>query len=70
MSENKSLTIRNLDQKVTEESLKSILELISPITQIKIFQDKDNVCIKYPFYFKSSVYFSHTFLFQKIFLAN
>lgn len=41
--ENKTLLIKNLDSKVTEESLKSILELISPLTQIKIIKDNDNV---------------------------
>lgn len=38
----KSLIIRNLDPKVTEESLKGIFALISPVTSVKIINDDNN----------------------------
>lgn len=41
----KSLIIRNLDPKVTEESLKGIFALISPVADVKIIKDKN---VKFP----------------------
>jgi RNA recognition motif-containing protein len=57
----KSIIISNLDIKVTEDALKSILELISPITQIKITQDKDN---NVRIFFLWG-YFSHSFSYSE-----
>lgn len=39
----KSLIIRNLDPKVTEDALKSIFALISPLASVKITKDDKNV---------------------------
>jgi hypothetical protein len=39
----KSLVIRNLDPKVTEEALKGIFALISPVESVKITNDDKNV---------------------------
>lgn len=41
----KSLRITNLDPRVTEDALKGIFSLISPIVHIKITKDNSNVSI-------------------------
>lgn len=45
----KSLRITNLDQRVTEDALKGIFSLISPIVHIKITKDNSNVSINHSF---------------------
>lgn len=64
----KSLNIRNLDKRVTEQELKGIFGLISPIKSVKLINDNKNVSNYYlspPLLFNNKTRYVFFFLHEK-----